>query len=85
MDRFAVFEKDHPKVAARHLGNLNPAANAAIGLYHFFDRCPDRSFDPLVLDRGTVGARPQSFEVPRGFHRSRFCCSLTTELSGRPR
>lgn len=84
MDRFAVGEKNYPEEAVLSLGDLNPSPDSAICLDSFFDRRPDRPFDPLVTDGGPVGTYPQRFEIASGLHIANLaettdgcCCGLT--------
>jgi hypothetical protein len=72
-DYYWLREKNDPKVTVLGLGNLDPPSDATIGLHDFFDRRPNRSFDPLVTDRSSIGPAPECVEVASSLH----CCKLT--------
>jgi hypothetical protein len=84
VDRFAVWEKNHPEEAVLSLGDLHPSPDSAVRLDNFFDRRPDRSFDPFISDRGPVETYPQRFKITGGLHFANLaettggcCCGLT--------
>ena len=68
MDRFAIGEKHHSQVAILGLRHEDPAADAPVGLCHFFDGRANGSFDPFVADDCTVRPIPQRVKVQSGLH-----------------
>jgi len=86
VNRFPVFEKNHPQIAILGLENLRPALDATVSLDDFFDWGTDGPFDPFVEDCCSVRALPKRITVASCLHGFAMAPLLQPNalLNGRP-